>query len=79
MQAEYTGGVSGTPSYSWAFVAPNSASPVAFLNPAGASSQVIRFTGLPPTSVRVQGVQVTITDAATNASQQTANATVERD
>jgi len=81
MQASYTGGAPGTPTYSWAMVGPSSpAVPTAFVNPLNSSSQRVQFTG-PLTLLQpyVQTVRVTVTDSQGNVSTQDATATMQRD
>jgi hypothetical protein len=76
MQAGYTGGAPGTPTYgSWTFVAPNAGVPVSFLNPSNSSSQIVRFTGVAANDTQNQDVRVTVTDSLGNTSQQIATAT----
>lgn len=73
MQAGYTGGAPGPVTYgSWTFVAPFAAGPVSFLNPANASSQIVRFASVGANETQAQGVRVTVTDSQGNASQQAA-------
>lgn len=87
MQAGYTGGASGTPSYSWAFDGPVSGVPgpgntiTSFLNPLNASSQIVRFASMPGIvgdRTYTQPVTVTVTDAAGHTSSQDATATMTR-
>ena len=66
-QATYTGGAAGTPTYAWSMVAPN-ASGASFANPANASSQAVSFTGIAPSSQKIQGVRLTVTDSLGNVS-----------
>lgn len=78
MIAGYTGGAPGTPTYDqWTLVAPNSPG-TSFLNPADASSQMVRFPAgvFPGDSTRVQGVRVRVTDSQGNQSLETATATL---
>jgi hypothetical protein len=81
MQASFTGGAPGTPTYSWSFVGASSpVVPTAFLNPLNASSQQVQFTGpLVNLQPYVQPVRVTITDPLGNVSTQDATATMQRD
>lgn len=85
VQADYTGGAPGTPvpTYAWVFVAPNAAGPVTFLNNLGASSQIIRFSSLPPVppgefTTHTQGIRVTVTDRLGNAAQETSSVAATR-
>lgn len=73
MQANYTGGAPGTPTYAWSLIAPSYPA-ASFGNPGDASSQIVVF---PTTSQgsHDQGVRVTITDSQGHAATQDAIAT----
>lgn len=73
MQASFTGGSPGTPTYGWALIAPNHPG-ASFQNPSNASSQLVRLPNV-PVGASQQGVRVTVTDAQGHTSTQGAIAT----
>jgi hypothetical protein len=80
VQASYTGGAPGTPSYSWALIA-TPANPTSMLNPTDASSQIVQITNmtapLGATSFYQATLRVTVTDALGNVSTQDQIVTME--
>lgn len=73
MQASYTGGAPGTPTYAWSFIAPVFPN-VSFLNPPDASSQLVLMPNV-VTGTSTQTVRVTVTDPQGHAAIQDAIAT----
>lgn len=72
MQASFTGGAPGTPTYAWSFVAPVNGG-ANFQNPLNASSQIVRYPSVSPNQQINTTVRVTVTDSAGNVSTQDAN------
>lgn len=76
VSASFTGGSPGVPTYSWAFNgASTPATPVSFINPAAASSQIVQFANVPAaapgnSSSYTVTVRVTITDSQSHTSSQ---------